>query len=122
METTKNTHNVHFIHREIPPYNDKEGICDNYLMPPYVTPEAAALEIRSSLRYYAPGTVYIIFQADGTEEEPLYLQPLNMQSLNSPERGPGLRKPLSEAHQSMVESVRFFWKHAKMIQPGTPLL
>lgn len=118
MKTTQITHYLHYIHRNIPSYKGKKGVCEDYLIPNFVTPETAANEIRESLRYYAPGSAYIIFRVEGTATEPLYLQPLNMQSLDFPEYGPGLRKPLSESLESMVETARLFWKDAKVI-PST---
>jgi len=106
------THRLDYAYREIPDYAGKPGITECYYSP--VPIEIQGEHIRRSLRLYAPGTCYILLRVEGTADEPLYVQPLNMLSLDFPEPGPGLRKHLTESTLFLEPSLAF-WKNAKAI-------
>lgn len=106
------THRLDYAFREIPDYKGKTGIQESYYSP--VPIEIQEEHIRRSLHLYAPGSCYILIRVEGTAEEPLFVQPLNMLSLDFPEPGPGLRKPLTES-PDFLEPAQAFWKEAKAI-------
>lgn len=110
--TTPVTHRLDYIHRFIPAHAGREDYNEDYTS--YVPIEIQAEHIRKSLHLYAPGSCYILIRLEGTADEPLYVQPLNMLSLDFPEPGPGLRKPLTES-PDFLESALAFWKDAKAI-------
>lgn len=115
MKTTQDTtvtHRLDYIHRFIPAHAGREDFAEDYTS--FVPVEMQQDEIRQCLHLYAPGSCYILIRVEGTANEPLYVQPMNMLSLDFPEPGPGLRKPLSES-PIFLEPALFFWKEAKAI-------
>ena len=113
---TEVTHRLDFIHREIPAHGGRTAVAQDYYctLPVNIQEE----HIRQSLHLYGTGTVYIPFRVEGTAEEPRYIQPLNMLSLDFSEPGPGLRKPLGE-DSPFLETAKQFWRDAKVIPPQT---
>jgi hypothetical protein len=115
MNTTQNTpvtHRLDYIHRFIPAHAGREDYAEDYTS--YVPIEIQAKHIRQSLHLYAPGSCYILIRVEGTVDEPLFVQPLNMLSLDFPEPGPGLRTSLTES-PIFLEPALAFWKDAKAI-------
>lgn len=106
------THQLEYMHRSIPAFAGRDDFVEDYYSP--VPVEIQQVHIRKSLHLYAPGTCYILIRVEGTVDELLYVQPLNMLSLDFPEPGAGLRKPLTES-PLFIESARAFWKYAKPI-------
>ena len=112
MMNTPVTHRLDYVHRFIPAHGRREDFAEDYTSD--VPIEIQEVHIRQSLRLYAPGSCYILIRVEGTADEPLYVQPLNMLSLDFPEPGPGLRKPLTES-PDFLETALAFWKDAKAI-------
>lgn len=118
MKNSKNTHRLDYIHRHIPAFAGRAEVSEDYIGGRPL--DEVQQEIRDCLHLYAPGTTYILFRLEGSADSPLYLQPLNMLSLDYPEPGPGLCKPLSDAPDFIMETAKEFWKHAEII-PAKPL-
>lgn len=111
------THRLDYAHREIPDYAGKQGEMEYYCSP--VPIEIQEVHIRRSLHLYPRGSSYILIRIEGTADEPLFVQPLNMLIRDVPEYGLGLRKPLTKSHL-FHESALAFWKNAKPIQTQYP--
>ncbi len=115
MKTIMNasvTHRLDYAFRDIPDYKGKTGIQEYYYSPVPIGIQEE--HIRQSLHLYAPESWYILIRVEGTAEEPLFAQPLNMLNRDIAEYGLGLRKPLARNHPYR-ESALAFWKHAKAI-------
>jgi hypothetical protein len=111
-QDTPVTHRLDYAFRDIPDYKGKAGIQEYYYSPLPI--EIQEAHIRQSMHLYAPESWYILIRIEGTVDEPLFAQPLNMLNRDVPEYGIGLRKPLTENHP-YLQSALAFWKHAKPI-------
>ena len=111
-KNTEVTHRLEYIHRSIPAHAGREAIAEDYYSP--VPVEVQQEHIRRSLHRYASGSCYVVIRLEGTADQPLYVQPLNMLSRDFPEPGPGLRKPLVES-PIFMDVAAIFWENAKVI-------